>query len=160
MGGALDERVAAGGRRCLVLRLPAHGEATAEAPAGAAARLRAARLLYIEDHAVNLMLMQAMIETQPQLELLTAVLPEPGLELARRERPDLILLDIRLPGIDGYEVLRRLRADPATAAIPVVAVSADAMPADVQRGLQAGFDDYLTKPVDLGRLLSALRRLL
>ncbi len=160
MGGALDERLAAGGRRCLMLRLPAQGEATAEAPAGAAARLRAARLLYIEDHAVNLMLMQAMIETQPQLELLTAVLPEPGLELARRERPDLILLDIRLPGIDGYEVLRRLRADPATAAIPVVAVSADAMPADVQRGLQAGFDDYLTKPVDLNRLLSALRRLL
>jgi PAS domain S-box-containing protein len=159
MGGTIDERVAAGGRRCLMLRLPAQGEATA-AFAAAAPQLRAARLLYIEDHAVNLMLMQAMIETQPQLQLLTAVLPEPGLELARRERPDLILLDIRLPGIDGYEVLRRLRADPATAAIPVVAVSADAMPADVQRGLQAGFDDYLTKPVDLGRLLSTLRRLL
>ncbi len=158
-GGALDEHAPEAGPRRLRLRLPAGGELPAAADAGAP-ELGAARLLYIEDHAINRLLMQAMIETQPKLQLLTAALPGPGLELARSERPDLILLDIRLPDIDGYEVLRRLRADPATAAIPVVAVSADAMPADVQRGLQAGFDDYLTKPMDLQRLLATLRRLL
>ncbi|MCW5640053.1 MAG: response regulator, partial [Rubrivivax sp.] len=121
---------------------------------------RAARLLYLVDNAINLMLMQAMIDTQPQWQLQCAAQPEAGLEIARRERPDLILLDIRLPGIDGYEVLRRLRDDARTAAIPVVAVSADAMPADVHRGLQAGFADYLTKPVELQRLIAALQRLL
>lgn len=106
------------------------------------------------------MLMQAMIDTQPQWQPQCTAQPEAGLEIARRDRPDLILLDIRLPGIDGYEVLRRLRDDARTAAIPVVAVSADAMPADVRRGLQAGFADYLTKPVELQRLIAALQRLL
>jgi hypothetical protein len=154
VGGRCSDAGGAG----LRLELPAaEGPPATGAPGEA---LRAARLLYIEDHAVNRLLMQAMVETQPQLQLQCAALPEPGLALARLERPDLILLDIRLPGVDGYEVLRRLRADPATAAIPVVAVSADAMPADVQRGRQAGFDDYLTKPVDLGRLLATLQRLL
>lgn len=144
--------------------VPAEGAAPSAAPAaqpaGAAPQPRAARLLYIEDNAINLMLMQAMIDTQPQWQLQCAAQPEAGLEIARRERPDLILLDIRLPGIDGYEVLRRLRDDARTAAIPVVAVSADAMPADVRRGLQAGFADYLTKPVELQRLIAALQRLL
>jgi CheY-like chemotaxis protein len=74
--------------------------------------------------------------------------------------PDLILLDIQLPGIDGFEVLRRLRGDAVTCAIPVVAVSANALRSDIERGLAAGFVDYLTKPIDQRLLLATLRRLL
>ncbi|HMO47316.1 MAG TPA: response regulator [Rubrivivax sp.] len=117
-------------------------------------------VLYIEDNPVNLLLMQAMLEQQTQLKLLSADLPEAGLLLAREQRPDLILLDIQLPGIDGYEVLRRLRDDAATRDIPVIAVSANALPADVARGRAAGFDDYLTKPIDQQVLMAALQRVL
>ncbi len=119
-----------------------------------------ATVLYIEDNPVNVLLMQAMLEQQTQLKLLSADLPETGLCLAREQRPDLILLDIQLPGIDGYEVLRRLRDDAATRGIPVIAVSANALPADVDRGRAAGFDDYLTKPIDQHVLVATLQRVL
>ena len=79
-----------------------------------------------------------------------------GIELARAERPALILMDINLPGIDGYAALAILKADPATRDIPVVALSANAMPADVERGLAAGFADYLVKPLDFTRLHKVL----
>jgi PAS domain S-box-containing protein len=114
--------------------------------------------LYIEDNPVNLMLMSAMLEDE--LDLVAEADPFKGLDKAFTLRPELILLDIQLPGIDGYEVLRRLRADPRTARTPVVAVSANAMRADLAAGRAAGFDAYLTKPVDLDELLSTLRRLL
>jgi PAS domain S-box-containing protein len=120
----------------------------------------AGTVLYIEDNAVNLLLMEAMLAQQTQLRLLSASLPEPGLALARAERPDLILLDIQLPGMDGYEVLRRLRAAPDTRAIPVIAISANAMQGDLERGRAAGFDDYLTKPLDQPQLMAALHRAL
>jgi CheY-like chemotaxis protein len=80
--------------------------------------------------------------------------------MARTQRPDLILLDIQLPGIDGYEVLRRLRSEDGTRDIPVIAISANAMPADVERGISAGFDNYLTKPIDQRVLVAALQRVL
>jgi CheY-like chemotaxis protein len=115
------------------------------------------RLLYIEDNPVNAMLMEAMLARLPGLRLQCAELPLQGLEMARRERPDLILLDIQLPGMDGFEVLRRLRADSATRDIPVIAVSANAMGSDIEEGRAAGFADYLTKPIDLARLLRAVR---
>jgi PAS domain S-box-containing protein len=159
----VDSEAGAGSR--FWVQLPrVGGQAPAEVPAAAPQAglalpaLRAATLVYIEDNAINLQLMQAKIELHPQLRLLGADLPEPGLALVHGASPDLVLLDIQLPGIDGYEVLRLLRADPATASIPVLAVSAYAMPADIERGLAAGFDDYLTKPFDLHRLFAALPR--
>jgi CheY-like chemotaxis protein len=98
-----------------------------------------------------------MLTQQTRLRLISAELPEAGLQLARAQRPDLILLDIQLPGMDGYEVLRRLRADEGTRDIPVIAVSANAMPADIERGLAAGFDAYLTKPIDQCVLVAAVQ---
>jgi CheY-like chemotaxis protein len=116
------------------------------------------RVLYIEDNAVNAMLMEAVLERVPGVRLVCAALPEVGLELAQADPPDLVLLDIQLPGIDGFEVLRRLRASPATLSIPVVAVSANAMRSDIERARAAGFDDYLTKPIDFERLLALVQR--
>jgi PAS domain S-box-containing protein len=113
-------------------------------------------VLYIEDNPVNVLLMEAMLAHVPGLRVLTAPLPGLGLQMARDERPDLVLLDIQLPGMDGYEVLRRLRAEPASRALPVIAVSANAMPSDVDRGVAAGFADYLTKPLDMGRLIASV----
>jgi len=117
-------------------------------------------VLYIEDNPVNLLLMEGLLAQMPAVRLLSAARPDTGLALARSERPQLILLDIQLPGIDGYEVLRRLRDDPLTRATPVIAVSANAMRTDLERGQAAGFDDYLTKPLDLRRLLAAVERAL
>lgn len=87
-----------------------------------------------------------------------ATSPSRGLELARLRQPRLILLDIHLPEMDGWAVFRVLREDPATRSIPVVAVSAHAMPADLARGRAAGFADYLTKPLQLDSLLALLDR--
>ncbi len=116
------------------------------------------RVLYIEDNEVNRLLMQGMLAQRPGLELQLAALPEEGLAMARSAPPALVLLDIQLPGIDGFEVLARLRADARTAAIPVVAVSANAMPADRERAARAGFDEYVTKPIELDGLLGVVDR--
>ena len=120
----------------------------------------ARKLLYIEDNPVNVVLMEAMLGQAQGLQLRSAPLPEVGIELARLDPPDLILLDIQLPGIDGFEVLRRLRRHRRTRAIPVLALSANAAPGDAERGLAAGFDAYLTKPVELKALLETITRLL
>jgi CheY-like chemotaxis protein len=90
------------------------------------------------------------------MELMTAVDGSSGVELALASHPDVILMDVNLPDIDGYEALKRLREDPAMVHVPVIAVSANAMPRDVKRGLKAGFFRYLTKPIDVGELLEAL----
>ena len=92
----------------------------------------------------------------PGLQLRLASTPELGLQMATDDPPQLMLLDIQLPGMDGFELLERLRADPRTRHVPAVAVSADAMPDSIARGRAAGFDDYLTKPVDLDRLIAAV----
>ncbi len=89
--------------------------------------------------------------------LAVAERPEQGLVMARAERPDLVLLDIQLSGMDGCEVLARLRADPATRTLRVVAVTANAMPDDMAGALAAGFDGYLTKPLDLEPVLAVVR---
>jgi CheY-like chemotaxis protein len=102
------------------------------------------------------LLMEAMLARVADLQLICAPLPEMGLQMAADERPDLILLDIQLPGMDGYEVLRRLRLMEACAAIPVIAVSANAMPGDIEHGLRAGFIRYLTKPLDMEQLHAAV----
>lgn len=125
-----------------------------EAPTHAA---RPHKVLYIEDNPINVLLMEAMLALVPDLQLVIAPLPELGLQMAVHERPDLILLDIQLPGMDGYEVLRRLRLDPALRSIPVIAVSANAMESDIQSGLAAGFTRYLTKPLDVRQVLVAVQ---
>lgn len=111
------------------------------------------RVLCIEDNPANLRLLERILKQRAGIELLTASTPGLGLELARAHRPALILLDINLPEMDGYAVLERLRAASATRAIPVIAVSANAMPKDVARGQAAGFDAYLTKPIQIPELL-------
>lgn len=92
------------------------------------------------------------------MKLISATHGEFGLELARRYKPQVILLDIHLPGIDGYGVLEALKTDPITRDIPVIALSADAMTIDIERGLQAGFIQYLTKPVKMDALREAIGR--
>ena len=118
------------------------------------------RVLYIEDNPVNATLMVAMLESLPGLKVSHAARPEQGLVMAQAEPPDLVLVDIQMPGMDGFQVLRHLRASPNTRDTPVIAVTANAMPHDVSRGLDAGFADYLTKPLHLPQLLRSVCRCL
>lgn len=114
------------------------------------------KVLYIEDNPANLKVVEDLFTTRPHWHLLTAETGPAGLAQAASAPLDVILLDIHLPGMDGYEVLQALRSDSRTRSIPVIALSADAMPEQVARGLQAGFQAYLAKPLDLQRLLAAL----
>ncbi|WP_426107403.1 PAS domain-containing hybrid sensor histidine kinase/response regulator [Massilia sp. TSP1-1-2] len=113
-------------------------------------------LLYVEDNPANLALVEELIGRRGDLRLLTAVTGALGLELARAYLPDVILMDINLPGISGYEALRSLLEDPATRNIPVLALSANAMPRDIEKGLEAGFFRYLTKPIRVREFMEAL----
>jgi PAS domain S-box-containing protein len=137
---------------------PADTGKAAMAKPGNDARTRPRTVLQIEDNEVNRILMEAMLARLPQVRLLSAALPSEGLRLASQEDPELILLDIQLPEMDGFEVLRHLRASPATRATPVIAVSANTRPSDIDAALAAGFDAYLTKPIDLGRLLGLVQQ--
>ena len=125
----------------------------------ASSRLRRFRLLYIDDNADDLALMEAFLREHSEATLHTADNGERGLELARRHRPDAIVLDTRLPGGDGFATLARLRADPELTAIPVIALSAEALPASVTRGHGAGFREWLTKPLSPHRLREVLEPL-
>jgi PAS domain S-box-containing protein len=113
-------------------------------------------LLYVEDNPANLALVEQLIARRGDMRLLTAVDGHLGIELARAYQPDLILMDINLPGISGYDALHLLREDPATRHIPVLALSANAMPRDIERGLEAGFFRYLTKPIRVREFMEAL----
>ena len=113
-------------------------------------------LLYVEDNPANMRLVEQIIARHPDLNLLAAVNGNSGIEIARDKQPDLILLDINLPDISGFEVLKILREDPVTAHIAVIAISANAMPADIKRGLKAGFFRYLTKPIKVDEFMEAL----
>ncbi len=128
--------------------------AVARAQAQPGAPLRT--LLYVEDNPANLKLVEQLIARRPTLRLLTAVDGNQGIQLARAHQPDVILMDINLPGISGIEALKILRDDPATARIPVVALSANAMPRDIEKGLAAGFVSYLTKPIKVNEFMKAL----
>ena len=113
-------------------------------------------LLYVEDNPANLKLVEQIIARDPAIRLLTAVNGTDGIESARTAKPDVILMDINLPGINGFEALKILRADPATANIPVIAISANAMPLDAARGLSAGFIRYITKPIKVHEFMNAM----
>ena len=117
-------------------------------------------VLYIEDNPSNLRLMAQILGRRKHIRLLTAHTPELGLELAKARHPDLILLDINMPGMDGYEVLKVLRSTPGLDATPVIAVTSNAMTRDIESGLAAGFNDYVTKPIDIPKLFNILERLL
>jgi signal transduction histidine kinase/ActR/RegA family two-component response regulator len=119
----------------------------------------APKILYIEDNLSNLRLIERILAPSGPTQLVSAMQGRLGLELAREHRPDLVLLDLHLPDIGGDEVLRRLRDDPHTASIPVVILSADATPGQIQRLLHAGASEYLTKPLDVRQLREVLGRL-
>jgi len=113
-------------------------------------------LLYVEDNLANMQLVEQLIARRPDLRLLTAVDAILGITLARTRHPDVILMDINLPGMSGIQALKILREDPLTAQIPVLAISANAMPHDIKKGLDAGFLSYLTKPIKVDEFLEAL----
>jgi CheY-like chemotaxis protein len=102
------------------------------------------------------MLVEDLIARRPDLRLLSARDGQEGVEIARAHRPDVILMDINLPGITGIQALRILAHDPTTAHIPVVAISANAMPRDIENGLDAGFFRYLTKPIKVLEFMDTL----
>ena len=133
---------------------------SAKAAAVPATRGGSRKLLYVEDNPGNLKLVRKILAARKDFTLLDAGSAEAGLEIAMNQRPDLILLDINLPGMDGFEALRRLRDDRATRDIPVIAVTANAMCCDVERGKAAGFSEYLTKPIDVARFFDVLDRCL
>ena len=113
-------------------------------------------LLYVEDNPANLELVEQLIARRPDLRMLSAADGHLGIEFARAYQPDVVLMDINLPGISGIEALKILRADPATAHIPIIALSANAVPRDIAKGLEAGFFNYLTKPIKVNQFMEAL----
>ncbi|MBX2857924.1 MAG: PAS domain-containing protein [Cellvibrionaceae bacterium] len=118
------------------------------------------RILYIEDNQTNIRVFSKIIDRFEMLEVSVFTEPMVGIYKARTELPDIIILDINLPGMDGFEVLAVLSNDPLTQNIPVVALSANAMPSDIAKGRQAGFVDYLTKPLDINCLINVLNKYL
>jgi signal transduction histidine kinase/ActR/RegA family two-component response regulator len=126
--------------------------ARGELPKGTAQRT----LLYVEDNPANLELVEQLIARRSDLCLLSAAEGSLGIEFARAYQPDVILMDINLPGISGIEAMKILRADPSTAHIPIIALSAIAVPRDIERALEAGFFNYLTKPIKVGEFMEAL----
>ena len=130
------------------------GSGLREAPSPPATRLFT--VLCIEDDPANQLLMRRMLARRTDLHLLLAANGSQGVELARASRPDVVLMDINMPGMSGLEAMKLLADDAATAHIPVIAVSANAMPRDVEKGVQAGFFRYLTKPLKIDRFMEAL----
>jgi CheY-like chemotaxis protein len=113
-------------------------------------------VLYIEDDLVNFTLVERILEFRPALKLLHAARGQAGVELAQIHRPKLILLDLNLPDMHGSEVLRMLQEDPLTAQVPVVVLSADATPSQIEKLLTAGARNYLTKPFDIDPFLAVV----
>lgn len=174
MGGRIEVRSRVGEGSEFEVWLPRAPQATSAAAAGEAPAPAppvaprpqaepagpALELLYIEDNEVNVTLVREVLALRPAVRLSVACDGAGGVALAHTLRPDAVLVDMHLPDVDGHEVLRRLKADPRTAALPCIALSANAMPEDVQRALAAGFVDYWTKPIDVARFLAAIDRIL
>jgi two-component system cell cycle response regulator DivK len=118
-----------------------------------------AKVLLVEDNEMNRdMLSRRLIRRG--FQVVFAVDGQQGVDLARSERPDIILMDMSLPAIDGWEATRRVKADNATRSVPVIGLTAHAMAGDREKAIEAGCDDYETKPVELDRLISKIERLL
>jgi CheY-like chemotaxis protein len=113
-------------------------------------------VLYVEDNPANLELVEALMERRPDLRLITAGDGNLGVEYARTYLPEVILMDLHLPGISGIEAMNQLQADALTADIPVIALSAYALPGDIKKALEVGFISYLTKPIVLNEFMAAL----
>ncbi len=117
------------------------------------------RILLVEDNEMNRDMLSRRLQRKGY-DVLIAIDGEQGVAMARAEQPDLILMDMSLPVLDGWEATRKLKADPSVAAVPVIALTAHAMAGDQERCVAAGCDDYDTKPVDLARLLGKIELLL
>jgi CheY-like chemotaxis protein len=165
MGGEMgvDSTVGVGSLFWVELGAAAALTAPSRAPHAASAALPAAAVglhrhtvLCVEDNSANLKLVAQLIARRPDIHLLSARDGRRGIELAREALPDVILMDINLPGIGGLAALRILAGDAATAHIPVVALSANAMPRDIEKGLKAGFFRYLTKPIKVTEFMDTL----
>ncbi|MFN3650896.1 MAG: response regulator [Armatimonadota bacterium] len=118
-----------------------------------------ARILLVEDNEMNRDMLSRRLQRRGY-EVVLAVDGQEGVDAARREQPDLVLMDMSLPVLDGWEATRKLREQPETQALPIIALTAHAMAGDRERALEAGCDDYDTKPIELPRLLSKIEALL
>lgn len=162
-----DSTIGVGSRFWIELPQAANAPETAAASADALPKNNLAesrafnsRVVYIEDNAANINVMKHVFRLLPDIELLIAKNAESGLELIAKTQPGLVLMDINLPGMSGLEAIRRLKADPNTALIPIIAVTAAAMPGDVGLGLKSGVLAYLTKPFDVPDLIAQVRKAL
>jgi len=171
MGGRVGFRSVAGEGSEFWVDLPAHNARRSHPPMRTeqskltvspmnAIEGPAHKIVYIEDNPSNVAFMQALLGTFEHIELLTAPTAEIGIELVRAHQPAAVIMDINLPGMSGFEALRQLREWPETVHIPVIALSAAAMPRDTKRGEQAGFVRYLTKPVKVDEFTALLEKLL
>ena len=132
---------------------PPRPEATLDAQGGAA---QVHTLLYVEDNPANLKLVEEIVRFRPDLRLLSAPDGHLGIEMAKAHLPEVILMDLNLPCVSGVDALKELRSDPRTAHIPIIALTASAMPRDVERGLASGFFRYLTKPINIDEFTEAI----
>ncbi|MBN9531638.1 MAG: response regulator [Alphaproteobacteria bacterium] len=165
MNGRISVDSEVGKGSVFAVSLPVTTSARPQAPAHGATGMAARpgnrrKLLYVEDNPSNIELMRDLIDTLPGFELLVADRASTGLDLARAHRPDVIVLDINLPGMSGIELLGELKRRPETASTPVLALSAAAMEREIRRGHDAGFRHYLTKPLDISAFLAALEDVL
>ncbi|USB34056.1 response regulator [Paenibacillus sp. YPG26] len=115
-------------------------------------------ILYVEDNELNMALMDHIFKKIPHIRLIGAASAEEGIELATYGQPDLIFMDIQLPGMNGYEALEELRSREETRHIPVLAVSSFAQKSDIEKGMQAGFADYITKPFHVKAFMTLIEQ--
>ena len=170
MGGSVGADSELGVGSTFWIELPADVSDASQAPAASTesageqpahpAPVQRHRVLCIDDNPVNIKLMVQLLGLRQHIDLVTAHAPELGIELALAHRPDLILLDINMPGMDGYQVLKVLQADARVKSTPVIAITANAMPRDIERGLAAGFADYITKPIHVKHFIHIVDHLL